>query len=283
MALVLADRVQETTATTGTGSITLGGAVSGYQSFAVVGNANTCYYTIVNSSAWEVGIGTYSTTGPTLARTTVLSNSSGNTSPITLVGASSVFLTYPAEKSVNLDADGVLMVGEPISYSDTDIIATFASTVAGYNQMILQNKSSATNASANFNVSNDASTDTTGFAELGINSSTFSNGPAEVGATRREVVVTWIERVRLPCTCNSAVANQVDVVNARGGDGFNRSCRAVLDCQRTSRVVGNQESCARHQSGSVGQDKCLVLCASQTLVVVRCRCQCCCATSRCHC
>jgi hypothetical protein len=106
MALVLADRVQETTATTGTGTLTLSGAVSGYQSFAVVGNGNTCYYTIVNGSAWEVGIGTYSTTGPTLARTIVLSNSDGNTSAITLVGASVVFLTYPAEKSVNLDASG---------------------------------------------------------------------------------------------------------------------------------------------------------------------------------
>jgi len=106
MALVLADRVQETTATTGTGSLTLGGAVSGYQSFAVVGNGNTCYYTIVNGSAWEVGIGTYSTTGPSLARTTVLSNSNSDTSPITLSGASSVFVTYPAERSVNLDASG---------------------------------------------------------------------------------------------------------------------------------------------------------------------------------
>lgn len=106
MTLALYDRVQETTTTSGTGSVTLAGAVSGYQSFAVVGNGNTCYYTIVNNAAWEVGIGTYSTTGPTLARTTVLSNSNGNTSPITLSGSSSVFLTYPAEKSVNLDASG---------------------------------------------------------------------------------------------------------------------------------------------------------------------------------
>lgn len=106
MTLALYDRVQETTTTTGTGSVTLAGAVSGYQSFAVVGNGNTCYYTIVNNAAWEVGIGTYSTTGPTLARTTVLSNSNGDTTPITLSGSSSVFLTYPAEKSVNLDASG---------------------------------------------------------------------------------------------------------------------------------------------------------------------------------
>ena len=106
MALVVYDRVQETTATTGTGSVTLGGAVAGYQSFAVVGNGNTTFYCLVNGTQWEVGIGTYSTTGPTLARTTVLSNSNGNTSPITLSGGSQVFITYPSEKSVNLDASG---------------------------------------------------------------------------------------------------------------------------------------------------------------------------------
>ena len=104
MALVLADRVQETTTTSGTGSVTLAGAVAGFQTFAVVGNGNTCYYAIVNGSAWEVGVGTYSTAGPTLARTTILSNSSGNTSPITLSGSSNVFVTYPSEKSINLDA-----------------------------------------------------------------------------------------------------------------------------------------------------------------------------------
>lgn len=107
MALVLADRVQETSTTAGTGTLTLLGAVSGFQSFAIVGNGNTCFYTIVDGSAWEVGIGTYSTTGPTLARTTVISNSSATTSPLTLSAASKpVFLTYPAEKSVNLDASG---------------------------------------------------------------------------------------------------------------------------------------------------------------------------------
>jgi len=113
MALVLADRVQENTTTTGTGTLTLDGAVFGFQSFAVVGNGNTCYYTIVDGGAWEVGIGTYSTTGPSLARTTVLSNSNGNTSPITLAaGTKNVFLTYPAEKSVNVDAStGVSLPG----------------------------------------------------------------------------------------------------------------------------------------------------------------------------
>lgn len=113
MALVLADRVQENTTTSGTGPVTLTGAVFGFQTFAVVGNGNTCYYTIVDGGAWEVGIGTYSTTGPSLARTTILSNSNGNTSPITLsADVKNVFLTYPAGKSVNVDeTTGVTLPG----------------------------------------------------------------------------------------------------------------------------------------------------------------------------
>ena len=110
MALVLANRVQETTTTTGTGTITLAGAVSGFQSFAVIGNGNTTYYTITSGTDWEVGIGTYSTTGPTLARTTIISSSASGAA-ITLTGTSTVFATYPAEKSVNLDAVGSLAIG----------------------------------------------------------------------------------------------------------------------------------------------------------------------------
>jgi hypothetical protein len=105
----------------------------------------------------------------------VLSNSSGTTSPISLAGnTSSVFCTYPAEKSINYDANGVATIGEVLGYSDTGIIGSFASTVAGYNQVIVQNKSTAANASANFNVSNDAGTSGNNYAELGINSSTYT-------------------------------------------------------------------------------------------------------------
>lgn len=113
MALVLADRVQENTTTSGTGPVTLTGAVFGFQTFAVVGNGNSCYYTIVDGGAWEVGIGTYFTAGPILTRTNVLSNSNGNTAPITLsADVKNVFLTYPAGKSVNVDeTTGVTLPG----------------------------------------------------------------------------------------------------------------------------------------------------------------------------
>lgn len=146
MALVVYDRVQETTTTSGTGSVTLLGAVSGFQSFAVVGNNNTTYYTITDGAAWEVGIGTYSTSGPTLARTTILSNSNGNTTPITLSGnIAQVFVTYTAEKSVNLDAsDNVTPLGTissgtwqgttvGVSYGGTGVTAS-----SGANSVVLR-------------------------------------------------------------------------------------------------------------------------------------------------
>jgi len=125
MALVLADRVKETTTTAGTGTVTLLGASTGFQSFAVIGNANTTYYAIVAQSGteWEVGIGTYTLSGTTLARTTVLSNSSG-TQPSALsfsAGTKDVFVTYPSSKSVNLDASGnATALGTPVSATLTN-------------------------------------------------------------------------------------------------------------------------------------------------------------------
>ena len=104
MALVLADRVQETSTTTGTGTLTLAGASSGYQTFSAgIGNGNTCYYTIQSDTgAWEVGIGTVG--AGTLARTTLISSSTG--SAVSFSGTLTVFVTYPAEKAIYQDASG---------------------------------------------------------------------------------------------------------------------------------------------------------------------------------
>ena len=106
MALVIANRVLETSTTSGTGSFTLLGATSGYQSFSSgIGNGNTTYYTAYDpvSFAWEIGVGTF-TSPSTLARTTVLSNSAGNTSPINFTGNTlNIWGDYPAEKAVTTD------------------------------------------------------------------------------------------------------------------------------------------------------------------------------------
>lgn len=115
MALVLKDRVKETSTTTGTGSLTLGGAVTGYQSFSsAIGNGNTTYYAIYldGGSEWEVGLGTVS--AGTLARTTVYASSNGGSLVDFSAGQKSVWGDYPATKAVYADQDSKLRVdGNP--------------------------------------------------------------------------------------------------------------------------------------------------------------------------
>lgn len=137
MALVLADRVQQTGTANTTISFTLSGSVTGYQSFAVVGNTNTTYYAATDTSGnWEVGIGTYSTTGPTLTRTTILSSSNSG-SAVTFSGTVNVFVTYPSEKSVNLDGSGnvsalgTVSSGAIFTSSPTSFTMTGAGTLVG--------------------------------------------------------------------------------------------------------------------------------------------------------
>ena len=110
MALVIKDRVKETTTTTGTGTLSLGGAASGFQSFVTaIGNGNTTYYAIedANGTAWEVGIGTISATPDTLTRTTLIASSTGAKIELTS-GTHTVFGTYSGSKAVYLDASGGL-------------------------------------------------------------------------------------------------------------------------------------------------------------------------------
>ena len=105
MALVVKDRVKVLSTDTGTGTFTLGAAYSGYQDFAAIGDGNVTYYCINNTASgvteWEVGIGTYTSSGTTLSRDTVLSNSLGTTALIDFgAGDKEVFVTYPSEKAI---------------------------------------------------------------------------------------------------------------------------------------------------------------------------------------
>ena len=108
MALVLNDRVRETTTTTGTGAVALGGAVSGFETFAAgIGNSNTVYYAIVHRTAaeFEVGLGTLDGDSSDLTRTTVISSSNSDSAVNFASGTKDVFCTLPASKAVFEDAN----------------------------------------------------------------------------------------------------------------------------------------------------------------------------------
>lgn len=122
MALIVADRVKETSTTSGTGTITLAGAAAGYQSFSVIGNGNQTYYTIADQtgSNWEVGIGTYTSSGTTLSRDTVLASSNSGNKVSFGSNAKDVFVTYPAARSAfGGGSSGVITNQATISQSFT--------------------------------------------------------------------------------------------------------------------------------------------------------------------
>ncbi len=185
MAIVLKDRVKETSTTAGTGTITLDGAVTGFQSFAAVGNGNTTYYAIVDNAtgAWEVGIGTYTSSGTTLSRDTVLSSSNSGSLVSFTSNPKDVFITYPSEKSVYEDAANVV-----VQTSYGAITATSAALTTG---------TVSTTPAANTDIANKQYVD--GLVTQGISyhepvfvespnttgnlNATYNNGASGVGAT----------------------------------------------------------------------------------------------------
>jgi hypothetical protein len=140
MALVVKDRVKETSTTAGTGTLTLAGAVAGFQTFSTaIGNGNTTYYAIVDSTAstWEVGIGTVG--AGTLARTTLLASSTG--SAISFASNSKdVFCTYPASKSVYQDSLGDTYAPQFASSNGLQLnkntVSTSYTFPSGYNAVV---------------------------------------------------------------------------------------------------------------------------------------------------
>jgi len=194
MAFVVADRVQENgTVATGTGSVNLSGAVNSFQTFSSgIGNGNSTYYTIVDPTAatWEVGIGSYTSSGNTLSRTTVLSNSSGNTSLISFSTSDTltVFCTYPAEKAVIQNISGLTTnpaytatasISSPsstgvynygtLTYQDTNIVSEFSGNFNGYIYAAIQNQSAGGIASTDYAIYNNLGY----YVNAGINSSGY--------------------------------------------------------------------------------------------------------------
>jgi len=186
MALVVKDRVKESTATTGTGTLTLDGASSGYQAFSVIGNGNTTYYVITDATSgdWEVGIGTYTASGTTLSRDTVLSSSNAGSLVSFSAGSKDVFVAYPAERAVYLDSAG--------SYPVQATFGTLTATTAN-----LTNGTVSTTPTSGNDITNKTYVDTVATTAIDFHQPvrgevpdsagnltvTYNNGAAGVGAT----------------------------------------------------------------------------------------------------
>ena len=120
MAFIVADRVKETTATSGTGPYALGGAATGFQAFSVVtSNTDTVYYAVSDNVYWEVGVGTYASSGNSITRTTILASSNSGSAVNWGVGTKDIFLTYPAEKAVVEDVSNNVTIGNNLVVGGT--------------------------------------------------------------------------------------------------------------------------------------------------------------------
>lgn len=189
--LVLQDRVRETSASTGTGDISLGGAYVGYRTFAsCVPDGSTVYYCIQNTTAgyeteWEVGYGTYVSTGDKLVRDAVYSSSAGGTTKVNFSSpaALSVFITQPAEQAVYQQTNGDLILTQGViglsedgTTSTTLPHTSFQAFTTGdyYMQANQQNLDSGSSASADWVVTADNGSDTTNFIDMGMASSGYN-------------------------------------------------------------------------------------------------------------
>ena len=220
MALVVKDRVQVSTSTTGTGTLTLGAALGGFQDFSVIGDGNTTYYTITNNGNWEVGIGTYTASGTTLSRDTVL-ESSNSGSKINLSGSSIVFCTYPAEKSVDIETAQTL-TNKTISADNNTLSGIAASS------FVLSNASgNIDGAAAQKAIPSGVvvgTTDTQTLSNKSFASSIAINGSTSGTITVQATAVAGTTTLTLPATSGTvALTSQlpysVDYLVVAGGGG----------------------------------------------------------------
>jgi hypothetical protein len=182
MALVVKDRVQETSATAGTGTLTLAGAVLGFQSFLAVGDGNTTYYTIADPAGdWEVGIGTYTASGTTLSRDIVLSSSNGGSLVTFGANTKNVFVTYPSGRSVYLDSAGSYPVQNTFNTLTASSIALTTGTIttAPTSNTDIVNKQYADAIASGIHFHESVNLATT----TALPANTYNNGTSGVGAT----------------------------------------------------------------------------------------------------
>ena len=136
MAIVLADRVKETTTTTGTGTLTLAGAATNFQSFnSALSNGDQTYYVIVDdtNSAWETGVGTFTSSGTTLSRDTILASSNSGSAVNLAAGTKDVFISVPAAASGFFGLQTPLIDATDVNSSATLTVRSVFNTTPTFN------------------------------------------------------------------------------------------------------------------------------------------------------
>jgi hypothetical protein len=216
MALVVKDRVKVSTSTTGTGTLSLGTAATGFQSFSVIGNGNTTYYAISSATSveFEVGIGTFTLSGNTLSRDTVLSSSNGGSLVNFSVGAKDVICTYPSERAIYLDSAGLY----PVQNTFNGLTVATATLTAG---------TITTTPASGTDIANKTYVDTIAAAGIhyhtpvfvespdtaGNLNATYNNGTSGVGATLTNAgtqVALTIDGVLMTTTKRVLIYNQTN-------------------------------------------------------------------------
>ena len=114
MALIVKDRVKVTSTTTGTGTYTLGSASAGFQDFSAIGDSNTTFYAATDGTDWEVGVGTYTSSGTTLSRDRIISSSNSNNAVNWGAGDKDVFVTYPSESSIFGGGNATIVINQQL-------------------------------------------------------------------------------------------------------------------------------------------------------------------------
>lgn len=186
MALVLKDRVKETSVSTGTGAITLAGTTGAYQPFSTIGDGNLTYYAIAGQTTteWEVGYGTYTLSTNSISRDFIYSSSNSNTIVTFSAGTKDVFCTYPSEQAVYQEIDGSLrLIAGVIEVSLDGTQGTTLNNTAfqaftttnDFFQNNIQNLDNGSDASADYVATNDVGDDAKNYVDLGINSSGFTS------------------------------------------------------------------------------------------------------------
>jgi hypothetical protein len=260
MALVIADRVKETSTTTGTGTFTLGGAVTGYQAFSVIGNGNQCYYTIVGTavaSEWEVGVGTYSSS--TITRDAVLDSSAGGAKVSFSAGNKEVFVTYPADRSVSQADIGTAPNEIPLNqylgsmaYQDSDNVnigggvanfgnLSYTGTLTGGTGVInIGSGQVYKNASGNVGIgtsapSNTLHVNTAATTAVNFQRDAGANGSLTIGFPSQKTTLTSLTDFIF--VANNLERLRIDSAGNVGIGTSSPSASAILDVQSTTKGV----------------------------------------------